>query len=75
MLIPSRTLRGFVRLVKKGNGQTKMTTKGFYMDKNTFADFLEYLEYSSPSFWQEIEKSRKSGRVTLEEIKKEFGIK
>lgn len=69
---PTSVLRGFVRVVKDADG---LATKGFYMDRNTFGDFLEYLQYSSPSFWEEIEKSRKSGRISLEEIKKEFSIK
>jgi len=37
-------------------------------------DLLEYLEYSTPEFWEEIEESRKSGRVSGERVKKELGL-
>ena len=63
-------LDGVVRLVdKKGN------TLAVVLDKDAWTDFLEYLEYQSPEFWQEIEESRKSGRVSSKEIKKRLGIK
>jgi len=37
-------------------------------------DLLEYLEYSTPEFWEEIEESRKSGRVKGEEVKRRLGL-
>lgn len=68
---PRKTLRGFVRVVNDQNG---MTTRGFFMDEETFEDFLEYLEYKTPEFRKEIEKSRKSGVVPASEIEKRLGI-
>ena len=37
-------------------------------------DLLESIEYSSPEFWEEIEESRKSGRVSGKKVKKELGL-
>jgi len=63
-------LDGVVRLVdKKGN------TLAVVLDKDAWTDFLEYLEYQSPEFWQEIKSSRKSGRVSSKAIEKRLGIK
>ena len=63
-------LEGIVRLVDRKGHFLAMV-----LDKNAWADFLEYLEYSNPDFWQEIETSRKSGRVSSKEIEQHLGIK
>lgn len=63
-------LEGVVRLVDK-NGHMLAVV----LDRHTWSDFLEYLEYSSPEFWNEIELSRKSGRVSSKEIERKLGIK
>jgi len=34
----------------------------------------DYNEYTNPKFWAELEKSRRSGRVSAAEIKKRLGI-
>lgn len=76
LLEPSKTselpfpLEGVVRLVDK-----KGSILAVVLDKSTWQDFLEYLEYSSPEFWEEIKSSRKSGRVSAKEIEKRLGIK
>ncbi|MBI4130510.1 hypothetical protein HY468_04290 [Candidatus Roizmanbacteria bacterium] len=66
-----KKLRGFVRVVNDNNG---MSTKGFFMDPETFEDLLEYLEYQTPEFWKEIEESKKSGIVSAKEIEKRLGL-
>lgn len=48
---------------------------GIVMDKKVREDFSEYLEYSTPEFWKEIETSRRSGRVPSKEIERRLGIK
>ena len=63
-------LKGIVRLVdKKGN------TLGVVLDKGALEDIEEGLEASSPKFWASLEKSRKSGRVSGQEIERRLGIK
>ena len=75
-LEPSKTARlpfpleGVVRLVDKKGHMLAVV-----LDKQAWADFLEYLEYSSPEFWNEIELSRKSGRVSSKLIERRLGIK
>lgn len=69
---PEKSLKGFVRLVSEKHG---LKTSGFFFDKEAFVNFLEALEYSSKEFWNEIEKSRKSGRVSSKEIEHRLGIK
>jgi hypothetical protein len=69
---PEIILRGFVRLVSDKNG---LKTKGFFLDKVAFLDLLESIEYSSPEFWDEIDRSRKSGRVSSKEVKRRLGLK
>ena len=69
---PHKSLKGFVRLVSGKNG---LKTQGFFLDKESFEDLLESMEYSSPKFWDEIERSRKSGRVSSKEIKRRLGLK
>ena len=63
-------LEGVVRLVdNKGN------MLAIVLGKQVWTDFLEYLEYSNPEFWREIEISRKSGRVSSAEIERRLRIK
>ena len=66
-----KKLRGFVRVV---NDKNDMSTKGFFMDEETFEDFLEQLEYQTPEFRKEIEESRKSGTVSAKEIENRLGL-
>ena len=70
---PQKTLKGFVRLISASNGGFK--TNGFFLDKDAFADLLESIEYSAPEFWNELEQSRKSGRVSSKEIEKRLNLK
>lgn len=69
---PERLLHGFVRVVSKGQ---RLRTNGFFLDPDTFESLMESLEYASPEFWERIEKSRRSGRVSGKEIEKHLGIK
>ena len=77
-------------VIVKGSGRGKMSfplegvtkfidEKGcmvaIVMDKNDWEDFSEYLEYTNPEFWKEIETSRDSGRVSSKEIERRLGIK
>ena len=62
-------LRGVLRIVDK-----KGETYGLFLDREAIEELLEDLEYSSPEFWEEIEKSRKSGRVSGKKVKKELGL-
>ena len=48
---------------------------GIMLDKNVWEDFAEYLEYTNPKFWEEVEASRGSGRVTSKEIERRLGLK
>lgn len=68
---PAKKLKGFVRIVSE---KGKLSTKGFFLDKQAFEDLLESLEYSSTKFWNEISRSRKSGIVSAKEIEKRLGI-
>lgn len=63
-------LQGVVRLVDKKGNMLAMV-----LDKEVWMDLLEFFEYSTPEFWEEIEESRKSGRVSSKTIKKRLGIK
>ncbi len=69
---PEKILRGFVRLVSDRHG---IKTAGFFFDTEAFASLLEALEYASPEFWDEIEESRNSGRVSSATVKKRLGLK
>jgi len=69
---PDKTLTGFIRVVSDNGG---LKTKGFLLDKEAFIDLLESMEYSGPEFWEEIEQSRKSGRVSSKEVKQRLGMK
>ncbi|MDA2936239.1 hypothetical protein MYX06_03415 [Patescibacteria group bacterium AH-259-L05] len=68
---PTEKLKGFVRIVSE---KGKLSTKGFFFDKQAFEDLLESLEYSSTKFWGEISRSRKSGTVSAKKIEKRLGI-
>lgn len=62
-------LEGIVRLVdKQGN------TLGFVLDKETLDELEEELESTSPEFLASLEESRKSGRVSGEEVKRKAGL-
>jgi hypothetical protein len=62
-------LKGVLRIVdKEGN------TYGLFLGREAMEELLEDLEYSQPEFWETIEKSRKSGRVSGEKVKKELGL-
>lgn len=75
-LEPSKTkklpfpLEGVVRLVDR-----KGRILAVVLDREAWMDLLEYLEYSNPDFWEEVESSRKSGRVSAKEIERRLGIK
>ena len=69
---PKKALKGFVRVVSDKNG---LHTDGFFLDKAAFMDLLESMEYSDPGFWDELERSRRSGRVSSKDIEKRLGIK
>ena len=63
-------LEGVVRLVDKKGHMLAMV-----LDRQVWAEFLEQLEYSDPKFWEEIESSRKSGRVSAKAIERRLGLK
>ena len=69
---PKKALKGFVRVMSDSHG---LKTSGFFMDKKAFLELMESMEYSSPAFWDELEKSRASGEVSAEEIEKRLGMK
>ena len=69
---PKKALKGFVRVVSDNHG---LKTDGFFMDNAAFLELLETLEYGSPFFWNELERSRKSGRVSSKEIEKRLRMK
>lgn len=62
-------LKGVLRIIDK-EGQTY----GLFLDKEAMAELLEDLEYSSPEFWAEIEKSRRSGLISSKEIERRLGL-
>src|SRR3989338_1598498 len=63
-------LEGVVRLVDKKGRMLAMV-----LDRQVWAEFLEQFEYSDPKFWEEIESSRKSGRVSAKAIERRLGLK
>ena len=69
---PVKALKGFVRVVFDNK---RLKTSGFFLDKEAFEELLEWLEYSTPEFWDEIDKSRKSGRVSSASIERRLGLK
>lgn len=64
------SLKGIVRLVDK-----KGVTLGLVLDKKTIEEIEEEIESSSPEFLASLEESRKSGRVSGQEVKKKAGLK
>jgi hypothetical protein len=62
-------LKGVLRIVDKEG-----RTYGLFLDREAMEELLEDLEYSSPEFWAEIEKSRKSGAVSSKEIERRLGL-
>lgn len=63
-------LKGIVRLIdKKGN------TLGIVLDKETIDEIEEDIEASSPEFLASLEASRKSGRISGEEVRKKAGLR
>ena len=64
-----KKLQGVLRIIDK-EGETF----GLFLDKKAIADFSEDIEYSSPEFWEEIEKSKKSGEVSSKQIKRRLKI-
>ena len=69
---PEKILKGFVRVVTNKNG---LKTSGFFMDKEAFENLLDSLEFTTTEFWEEMEKSRKSGHVPGKEIEKRLGLR
>ena len=63
-------LKGVVRII-----DSKGDMKAVVLDEAVWSEFVEYLEYSSPKFWEEIEASRKSGRIPSADIKKRLKLK
>lgn len=63
-------LEGITKLVDKKGQMIAMV-----LDKEVWEDFLEHFEYSDPKFWEELEASRKSGRVSSKSIERRLGIK
>jgi len=64
-----KKLQGVLRIINKEGG-----TFGLFLDKEAMVDLLEDFEYSSPKFWEEIEKSKKSGEVSSKQIKRRLKI-
>lgn len=63
-------LKGITKLVNKHGA-----TIGVVLDEEVWSELVEYLEFGTPAFWEEIENSRRSGRVPGEEIEKRLGLK
>ena len=63
-------LEGIVRLV-----DSKGHLRAVVLDEETWSNLLETLEYANPNFWERIESSRKSGRVSSKSIEKRLGLK
>ena len=64
-----KKLKGVLRIVDKEG-----KTYGLFLDKEAMEELLEDLEYSSPEFWEEYEKSKRSGRVSSKEIEARLGL-
>ena len=64
-----KRLRGVLRIT-----DNKGETFGLFLDKKAMEDLLEDFECSSPEFWEEIETSRKSGRVSSRQIKRRLKL-
>jgi hypothetical protein len=62
-------LEGVVRLVdRKGH------LLGMVCDKKVWEELSEWLEYADPAFWNELDASRKSGRVSSKTIERRLGM-
>ena len=65
----SLPLEGIIRLVDaEGN------TVGIVLNKETLEELEEELEASDPKFLASLEKSRRSGRISGEEVKRKAGL-
>ncbi len=65
---PREHLKGVVRVMDNGS------SLGVFLDMELADALLEDIEASSPEFAAKIEKSRKSGRVSAEEIEHRLGL-
>jgi hypothetical protein len=63
---PREYLKGAVRVTDNG------TSLGLFLDTELANALLEDIEASSPEFAAKIEASRKSGRVSMEEVEKDL---
>ena len=62
-------LNGVLRIVDKDG-----RTYGLFLDKQALEELSEDLEYASPKFWEQVEKSRKSGVVSSRVIERRLGL-
>lgn len=62
-------LEGIVRLVDRQGHLL-----GMVCDKQVWEELVEWFEYTDPTFWAEIEASRKSGRVSSKSIERRLGM-
>lgn len=67
---PSRALRGLTRILRGS------MTFGYFLDANTFEDFVEDLEAaSSTRYRQRIARARaERGGMTMAQLRKRYGI-
>lgn len=65
---PREHLKGAVRVTDNG------TSLGLFLDTELADALLEDIEASSPEFAAKIEASRKSGRVSAEEVEHRLGL-
>jgi len=63
---PREHLKGIVRVTDNGD------SLGVFLDAETIDTLLEDVEAASPGFAAKIEESRRSGRVSLEEVEKDL---
>ena len=63
-------LEGITRLIDKKGHMLAVV-----LDKKSWENLLETLEYEDPGFWNDIAASRKSGRVPASDIERRLGIK
>lgn len=65
---PRKHLKGIVRVMDNGS------SLGVFLDTELADALLEDIEASSPEFAAKIEASRRSGRVSAEEIERRLGL-
>jgi hypothetical protein len=65
---PREHLKGIVRVMDNGD------SLGVFLDAELADALLEDIEASSPEFAAKIEESRRSGRVSAEEIEHRLGL-